>query len=156
MTIGEQFLIDYLNKRGIYSTPGKAVYAADVDVVAWGCVWIEVKHSKLALWGGKEYRFMFKASPMQSKRGFLAQIVVLICDYIDNQTYHFFDAQHPVFYKDGKVKSGLVFVPGLLKPRKIHQGNTVMTQGMMDAALDSVSLVEDYRLRISESIKRTA
>lgn len=154
LTIGEQFLIDYLAKSGIYATPGKSVYAADVDVVAWGCVWIEVKHSKYELWGGNEYRFMFKASPVQVKRGFLAQIVVLICDYIDMQTYHFFDAKDPVFYRNDTLKSGLTFVPGLLKPRKVHQGNVVMTQGMMDAAQDQIGMIETYRLKIANSIKR--
>src|SRR5690606_29598680 len=43
----EAIAIEYLTQHGIHALPGKAVHAADVDIVAWGGVWIEVKYAQL-------------------------------------------------------------------------------------------------------------
>jgi hypothetical protein len=155
LTVGEIHCIDYLNRHAIYAAPGKSVYAADVDVVAWGCVKIEVKHAILRLKNGRE-QYTFTATPQQMKRGFLAQVVVLICEDAGELTYHWFDAKDPVFYMKGRTKSGFTFVPGRFEPLKHGNNRVVMTQGMMDNALDRLSLIEENRLRIAESLKRTA
>lgn len=86
----EQLAIDYLKQRGIWAAPGKSVHAADVDVVAFGCVWIEVKYAKL-----ERGFFKFNSTPTQMKRGYRAHIVMVICDYGDEKTYHLFRATTP-------------------------------------------------------------
>lgn len=143
----ERFALDYLHAHGIPALPGKAVAAADVDVVAFGCVWIEVK------WGVRadgEERFAFPVTPKQAERGFLAHVVMLICDYEDERgvTVHLFDAQDEVFYIDGRLKHGFTFRPGAMKALKHGENRVVMTQPMMDAAQDNVALVEAVLARI--------
>lgn len=139
----EILAIEYLRKNGIYAAPGKSVYAADVDVVAWGCVWIEVKYAEL-----KRGKFTFKVTPTQSVRGFRAHIVLLICDYGDSKSFHLFDSQHPVFFKDGRVKTGFTFTPGATRALKHGNNRVVMIQPMMDAAQNDIELVEQKRQSI--------
>lgn len=140
---GEILAIDYLKRKGIPTLPGKAVAAADVDLASYGVVWIETKHSKLS-----KYGFMFNTSLSQRSRGFLADIVLLICEYsADEITFHFLPANHPAFYaKNGKLKQGITFVPGRTEDGKQGEKNawrTVLTQHDMDASQDAVWLIEN-------------
>lgn len=140
---GEILAIDYLKRKGIPTLPGKAVAAADVDLVCYGSCWLETKHSKLDKDG-----FMFNTSSTQQARGFLADIVLLICEHSpDDITFHFLPANHPAFYnKHGKVKQGISFVPGRTEDMKRGKANTwrtVLTQQMMDGAQDATWLIDD-------------
>lgn len=149
----ELIAIEMLNKNGIACLPGKAVHASDVDVVAWGHVRIEVKYANLE-WHRGRMSFSFVTTPKQVERGFLADIVMLICDYGDKRTYHLFDATHEVFYIYGRVKTGFVFTPGQMEQVK-HMNNRVkLTQPIMDAHENNWSLVWKYVKKISYALKR--
>lgn len=152
----ESLAIAYLKHHGIGALPGKAVKATHVDIAAWGHVWIEVKYSKLRSRAGASY-FQFNVSPAQRKRGFLAHLVMLICEYPDTRrTYHLFRADHPVFFKDGHAKNGFTFRPGATHALKHGNNRVVMTQPMMDEAQDRIDLVWKTLLELSEKLKKEA
>lgn len=137
----EQVAIDRLLQEGIFAIPGKAIHAADVDVVCWGCVWVEVKYSVL-----QRGYFKFATTPKQQIRGFLADLVMLVCDYGDVKTYHIFESNDPVFYMKGRLKSAFQFTPGALEAKKHANNRIVMVQPMMDAAQDRWDLIEHHRI----------
>jgi len=144
--------ITRLNQEGIAVLPGKAVHAADVDVVAWGHVWIEIKHSPVRSIVGRP-GFHFGATRKQIKRGFLAHVVILICEYEDgNKTFHLFDAKDPVFYRDGKVKSALTYMLTPKRQYKERPGRLALTTDRMNAALNRWDLIEQARLKISADL----
>lgn len=140
----EILAIDYLRRNGVYAVPGKSVYAADVDVVAWGCVWIEVKYALL-----QRGKFTFHSTPTQKERGYRAHVVILICDYGSQKTYHLFRSNHPVFYKDGRIKSGFTFTPGAMEAKKHGNNRVVMTQPLMDTAQNDTEMIEQARQQIA-------
>lgn len=159
----ETIAIDYLRSKGVYAVPGKSVSSAHVDVVAWGCVGIEVKYAKF---GKPENGFTFNASTPQVKRGhYLGEVVMLICDYGDRMTFHFFQSDDEVFYIDRKIgekqrvpiyerglKYAVTFVPDASAGTK-HSGNrVVMTPDMMTSAQDAYDLIELYRQAIATSL----
>lgn len=149
----EALAIEYLKRNGIHAIPGKAISAADVDVVAFGCVWIECKYSRLKRNHGGE-DFVFNATPAQIRRGYLAHIILLMCDYEHEVTYHLFDKGDPVFYIDGRVKNGLTYRPGRKVAQKHGNNRVVMVQSMMDSAQDNVALVWQHLRQISEDLRQ--
>ena len=152
----EIIAIDILKKAGIPTLPGKAVHAADCDLVCYGSVWVECKYSKLYKQNG-EPAFKFDTTPKQQKDGFRADLVMLICDYPDgNRTAHLFDAKHPVFYMEGRVKSGIVYTVGLQKQRKHFANRTVMTEPMMNEAKDAFYLIKNRLFAIEQELKNGA
>lgn len=132
-TASETMFIEYLASKGIPALPGKALKDVWVDVVALGHVWIELKYSKLVYsHGGNRFKFGF--TQRQIEQGPQGHIVVLICDWGDRQTYHFFPHDFKAFYhKDGNHKTGFDFVPGKEVATK-HPNRNIMTQSMMDRA----------------------
>lgn len=153
--VSEVMAISYLHRHGIVALPGKAYLASDVDVVAWGCVRVEVKYSTLR--EGYTEGYKFSLTPRQKERGLLADVVLLICDDGEVPTFHLFRPEDTVFYfLDGRRKGGLLFVPGRLEQRKHQQNRVSMTQPMMDAAKDKLELIEAARLRIAASLQREA
>lgn len=152
-TFTETVAIDYLREHGIHSLPGKAVSATDVDVVAWGAVWIEVKYARLE-WAGAQEVFHFVTTPKQNQRGFLAHLVLLICEYPDGKRrFHLFDAHDPVFYMQGRLKRGFTFRPGATDAKKWTDGRVVMLQSMMDEAQDRLSLIPQAMQKISGELR---
>lgn len=149
----EIIAIDILKRAGIPSLPGKAVHAADCDIVCYGSVWVECKYSTIHKENGED-AFKFNMTPKQQERGFLADVVILICDYPDgNRTAHIFDAKHPVFYMAGRVKSGIVYTVGLQKQRKHFANRVVMTEPMMDEAKDAFYLIKNRLFAIEQELK---
>lgn len=145
--------IEYLTSKGIPAVPGKALRHSHVDIIAFGCIEIEVKYARLKYQRGVE-KFAFVATPAQQERGFKAQIVMLICDYQDGMMgYHFFDATHPVFYIKGRMKSGFTFTPGCYEAKKHGSNRLVLVQGMMDDAQDNVGLIYEQLKNISQQLK---
>jgi hypothetical protein len=152
-TKNEILALTYLKKHGIPALPGKALAAADVDVVCYIAVWLEVKLARLER-KGNAHRFTFETTPKQQQRGFLADVVMLICEYRPGvYTYHFFRPDHPVFYMQDRVKSGFTFTPGATKALKHGLNRVVMTQPMMDEARDRVSLIEEALQRARERLR---
>lgn len=145
--------IDYLTKRGIPCLPGKAVKAADVDIVAWGCVWIEVKYSS---YRRNEREFIFRLTPTQQKRGLLAHVVMLICDYGDRQTLHLFRPDHAAFYHQDRLKAGFSYIPGRtvseVSGGAVKGTYQTLTDDMMAEAQDRLELIETARLEIAAKL----
>lgn len=134
----ENLAIEYLRSKGIYATPGKASKLTWVDVAAWGAIGIEVKHAK---YDELSRRFTFVTTPRQQSQGFRAHLVMLMCEYPDRITYHLFPADHPVFYINGRMKTGLVFSVKQSAGSK-HSGNrVVMTQALMDEYENRINLI---------------
>lgn len=149
----EIYAIDKLKSVGIPALPGKAVHAADVDVVAFGCVWIEIKYAKLKRHRGQE-SFVFSSTKRQTQRGYLAHLVMLICDYEDHKTFHLFRSNHEAFYIYGRVKIGFVFTPGQVEQIKHMENRVKLVQPIMDDAQDRFDLVWRVLLEQSEALKR--
>jgi hypothetical protein len=150
----EILALDYLRSACIPALPGKAFKLAHVDVVAWGCVWIEVKYSSLR--ADPRPRFQFAATPLQIKRGYLAHVMMLICDYGDKQTYHLFPSDHEVFYReyaDGarKVKSAVSYIPDVTGSTKRGAPGTITpTDDLMKAHEGKIDFIEQARLLVSK------
>ena len=102
----EQIAVKKLRSMGIYAVAGKASEFNHVDVVARGCVRIEVKFSDKKSDG--TFTFAFTS---QRKQGIKADLVLLIKRDGDDITFHLFPASHPVFFKRGKVKNALAYMP---------------------------------------------
>lgn len=142
-TPSETLAINYLTAHGIPTLPGKAVYAADVDIVSWGCVWIEVKYALL-----KEGSFTFTTTPRQIQRGFLAHIVLLICDYGSTATFHLFRTDFSGFYRRGKLKTAFMYTP----QRSASGRHSYVTSADMETTKDRLELIETTRLEISAKL----
>ncbi len=146
----ETIAIEELAKLGYPALPGKAVSAVDVDVVVWGHVWVEVKYSKLQTSDGVHN---FNTTLKQQERGFLAHVVMLICENVDGvRTNHFFKPDDPVFYMNGRLKTGFTFRPGATKALKHGNNRVVMTQPMMDRAAGMRSLIAQEMGHIVHSL----
>lgn len=155
LVMSEELAIAFLHRNGIPALPGKALRQSHVDVIAFGCVHIEVKYAPFEV-DRTVKKFTFKVTPSQQKNGFRAEVVILICGYDDHMTYHLFDAKDPVFYMHGRVKTGFTFTPGSFEAKKHGNNRVVMTQPMMNAAEDKVSLVFDKLNQHVEAIKKGA
>lgn len=142
----EAGVIVELHKRGIPALPGKALHQQWADVIAFGCVLIEVKSSLLNHRG--TFNFAFTASQRSGKlRG---DLVVLVCKHDDGEnTFHVFTANEPFLYgEDGKLKMAVSWTPA-----RGRQGRpSVVTDGMMEAARNRWSLVDDYLARIQQRL----
>lgn len=146
----EILAIEYLKRNHIPALPGKAYKQADVDILAWGCVRIEVKYSSIRYYN---HYFVFNMTPRQRKRGLLADVVLFVCDYEERQTFHLFDPDDEVFYfKDGRRKSSLTFTPGQTEQFKHTQNRVKLTQPIMDIAQDRLELIETARLDIASNL----
>lgn len=151
---GEQMALDQLRKQGIVAFGGKHIHIEEtnhVDIVAWGCVYIEVKHAKLI-----KGSFVFRSTQNQIKDGFKAHIVILICEYEDHVTYHYFRADHEAFRINGKIKSSFVFTPGQLEQVKHKETRVKLVQPIMDEHENRWDLVWKMLLKHSEQLKRGA
>jgi hypothetical protein len=92
-TPSEAWVIERLKSQGIPALPGKALHYVDADVVALGCVLIEVKSSL-----PKAFGFQFMFTPKQYLERIRGELIVLVCNYGDRQTFHVFSADAPFFY----------------------------------------------------------
>lgn len=143
----ENEAIKELARHGMPALPGKALGFRFVDTVVWGCVFIEVK---IAKWDGHSFMFWFSA---QRNKGLIrGHLVMFICDYGDHQTYHLFDAKHPVFYNNGKIKMGIKYMPNP-KSKRGWKSDNAMTADLMNAAKDQWQMIEQKRIEISNQIR---
>lgn len=161
---GENLAIELLATRGIPALPGKAVSAADVDVVAWGHVWLEVKYSQLrSLYKHTDEShtmgFKFTFTPKQRKRGPLADYLMLICDYGDLRTAHFLTPDHSVFYRrrQGKGlmrKHGVQYVPGADAGEKHGHRYEVLSDDLMALYHNNYDVIWDRMREITAQLRR--
>lgn len=146
--------IDYLKAHGIPSLPGKALNYSWVDIVAFGCVRIELKSSRLM--PAKHPYFIWTISRTQIERGVLADLIMLMCRYEDKTTFHLFKPDCPAFYDNGIRKTGFTYRLGATAPMKMRKGRPIMTQSMMDEGLDRLSLIYDELHQYINQIKSSA
>lgn len=137
----EVLLVNYLLKNGVFADVGARLKAYKfADVVAWGCVKIEMKYS----WSHEE-KHKFQFTPRQLKlNGAGVDVICLATDGTGEIEYHFFDAKDPFFYKGGKLKPSFSYIP-YAHHRK---GKEVLLPEVMDKARDNVSVIECYRLQV--------
>lgn len=142
----ENKVIAQLNFQGIYAVSGKATQFRWCDVVAWGCVTIEVKTSKL----NKRGMYQFAFTPMQRKRGIVADLVLLVCE--DQNTFHLFPSNHAVFYhSDGTLKAGMGYMPNCESP-KVRKDYESLTDKTMQYYQDAWAQIETKRLNMVKKL----
>lgn len=155
----ENIAIEAFMAHGVGAVTGKSANAPDFDLMLWGWIGAEVKHATVQNKRGESQSFTFNTTPKQQERGFLAHIVVLICEWPDgHMTFHLFDAKEPYFYRpDGRVKSGLTFTPDIYRKGPSGRvGHHALTQAVMDAHKDKWSLVGQYLLKLSNQLRNGA
>ena len=142
----EKEVIEILKGQGIPALPGKALAHQHADIVAWGCVLIESKYSKMRDSG----YFMFTFTPQQHRYGIRGDLVILTCDYGDKITRHVFLATDPVFYfRNGKLKPSTCYMPDA-KHRKTRVNRSTLLPEYMEEHQDEWDLVETVRLKVKD------
>lgn len=150
----ERLVLDKLIKQGIYATSGKLTPFPYVDIVAWGCVRVEVKSATLRSNHGYAMRYQFAFTAHQQIYGFQADIVILVCLNGDKaeDTYHVFPVDFPIFYFKGVLKSGVGYSPQRKKKERTKIRPSLSKQ-IMDDHQDAWHLIEEKRLEISQRLR---
>jgi len=149
--IGAASLIRKLLSLGVYAAPGKASVFKHVDVVAWGCVRIEVKSSNLRPNKSGNPYYSFGLTPQQQETGLQADIIVLIC--LDGSTYHVFPADYPIFFNNDRLRKSIVYTPS--KGREYQsEVRKSLSRELMSQFKDAWYFVERKRLEISEKLRQ--
>lgn len=120
-------IINKLKSLNIYAAPGKCSEWKWCDVVAWGCVKLEVKTANQSEKGA----FIFSTSRNQQKNGFTADFVILVCNWKHETTYHVFPANHSSFFMNGRMKRGFKYDPystGHKNGRGVRLSSALMNQ----------------------------
>ena len=117
-----------------------------LDLIAWGCVKIEVKYAKFT---DTEMNkgFHFAISKKQASDGLVADLVMFICDYGDSETYHIFPVQRPVIQRTIRSRNrAILYVPSHMKRHQhVNSGKAMLTKSMMDYYQDAWHLIELVR-----------
>lgn len=144
----EQMVIDRLRSVGVYAAPGKSSEWNWIDVVAWGCVRIEVKAASVTRHG----TFLFNMGKKRGKEKDRSDLVVLIMLYDEDSRFFVFKSTHPVFYHaDGRAKRGVAYCTNGGTP-KTGRGVTLSAE-LMSQAEDRWGLVEQRRLEIAREVQ---
>lgn len=141
-------VIHRLTQQGIHAVRGRDSGFNRVDVVAWGCVRIEVKSSTPYRSDG-EWSFHFGN---QTEKGIKGDLVVLVP--LDESgipiMYSVFPANFHAFYRSGRLKSAAILYA---RPANRKPGHTPLTMQDMEAHEDAWHQVEEVRERISNQLK---
>lgn len=147
-------LVCKLNSLGIVAFRGYKPAFSHIDVVAWGCVRIELKASNFNKYG----HYHFSLTPKQKQVGWLADVVILMLDpYADTESCHVFMANDPVFYAEGKLKAGLTYTPNA-DAEIAQQGGrrNPLNDQLMESAKNKWGIIEEMRLCIASKLERGA
>lgn len=141
----ENVFIDYLQNHGVAAEMG-AIFKAFkyADVVAWGCITIELKYSR-----SETGKHVFIFTPRQQRLN--CEGLGIICLAVDTgkeTSYHFFDARNPIFYKDGKLKASISYHPNA----KHRKNKPVLMPDMMAMAKNNFALIEQKRVSYSQQL----
>lgn len=119
--VRETYVITWLRNKGIYASPGKVSEYTWVDVVAWGCIRVEVKYGEF---NGRTYLFRFTQS--QVEEGVRADVIALVV----GEEVYIFRADHPYFYdNDNRLRPAVVYTPFPLSSMlNCHLKNTTITR----------------------------
>lgn len=139
MTLGglpeERALIKSLSQRGIFVTNGRSSQFSNVDLVAWGCVPIELKTAAMMKTG----HYIFKFSPKQCKHGLHDGLVAL--RFAGDISYFVFRSDNLMFYEHGELRHSISFVGN--PPTRFNVDPLEMIE-----ARDNWQLIETKRLEI--------
>lgn len=134
----EREVAEYLQVKGIYAVSGIASEWTWVDVVAWGCVRIEVK---TANFNGRSFQFHIAST--KRKNWSKNDLLVLVCKSKHETTYHVFPKSFAIFRNaDGTPKDSISYFPD---PAFRHHTRPTLTREIMDDHRDRWELVEDIR-----------
>jgi hypothetical protein len=135
-----------LGQNGIYAVRGRESSFNHVDIVAWGCVRVEVKSAT-----STDGRWSFHFGN-QTEKGIKGDLVVLVA--LDENAipvmYSVFPSNFHVFYKAGKLKSSVILYA---RPVKRKMGHTPLTMQDMEAHEDAWYQIEEVRERVSNQLK---
>lgn len=133
---GEAKAIAWLRSHGIPAHGGKTIEAVTwLDVYVWGCIRLEVKHSKTnaqGLWSWVMYSVNDKEA-----NGIMPHLVLFIGEDVQTDTtrYFLFDACHPELFnhKTGKRKINVSYnyQTPFAKNREVfkrHEDNTMLIE----------------------------
>lgn len=155
--LAEVMVVQELAKYGIPSQrstrhTANAIYT---DVLAWGCVRIEVKSSSLSIKDGR-YAYKFSFHPDVSVGENNANLIALIM--LDVSEFYVFPFNHPVFIcvsnkygRAGQRKAELSYRVGA---RPITSPETYLTEQLLNNFKGRWDLVEDYRILHSQMLLR--
>ena len=138
---GEADVIAKLRSVGIYAAPGKSSEWRNLDVIAWGCVRIEVKFSSLS-----DGQFRFTITNRDKARWLRADVVILVCEWECEKTYHLLPSDHPAFYINGNLKGGASYA--IAPQRRVHKDRVILTHSVMTTAMNDWGLIEAARQKV--------
>lgn len=144
----EKLVIDRLRSFGVYAVPGKSSEWHWIDVVAWGCVRIEVKAASVNARGV----FTFNMGKKRGKEKDRSDLVVLVMLYDEDPRFFVLESAHPVFYHpDGRPKLGVGHATNGGTPKNGH--GVVLNAELLSASEDRWELVEERRLEIAREVR---
>lgn len=144
--VGEAKAIAYLRGHGIPASGGKHIDTVTwLDVLAWGCVRIEVKYSKTnkqGLWSWMMYSVNDKEIT-----GTLPHLILFIGEDVrtDEAKFYFFDANHPILFNEETGKRKVNVTYNYQSPDGLHHD-------VFKRHENALALVETFRLQISQSL----
>ena len=136
------YAMEILHQQGIIVAAGKQSNHRYLDLIAWGCVKIEVKYAKES-----DHEFQFMITKKQSANGLTADLVFFICEYENGDiTYHLLPVNHPVITRSIKEhRRAIIYTPYHKKHIKINSGKTMLTKSIMNYYQDAWGLIEMVR-----------
>ena len=147
----EQMVVDECLWRGVYAELGRETRWNQVDVVAWGCVRLEVKYSSLRRNGCFTFSIGAKKG-LQSER---ADLMVLICGWSEAiHTYHLFNSSEAIFYRYENGERADKNKTDFRVIGKPYKGRLRLTPEIMEAHQNRWDLIEQARAKIIEDLLR--
>lgn len=141
--------IDILRSRGIYASPGKSSEYAHADVVAWGCVRIEVKHGE-SIDKYSPHTWKFRFTEKQANGGMVADLIALMCPNGIGKGYtcYLISPDCPELYRDGKFKPVVTINIGThRKPARDGKGS--LTLDLLNAHRENWQVIEQIRTEVA-------
>jgi hypothetical protein len=151
----EQRVLDVMKSIGIWATPGREVKGFPfVDLVAWGCVGIEIKSCKVNKYSVSSFNF----TPSQQDVGIRGDLVVLVREFDGYDKYHIFPSNHDIFYRSGGLKGVITHDPNAKHrntfTRYLKRAYvTALTSELLAEYEDAWLLIEAVRLQKSAALK---
>lgn len=150
----EQDFIQACYERGIYAVQATTTKNHKFcDVVAWGCVRIEVKYPDI-INDGNMYHWRFTVN--QAHKRLPVDLIVLVTECFGQTHYHIFDPLDPVFFNpDQTRKRCLSYIVEREKGYRTEYG-VIMTTALLTYYQDAFSKIEDVRLEKSRQLKQVS
>lgn len=142
----ENAVLAKLKQLGIWAVRGKDISNQYIDVIAWGCVRIEVKSATL-----QKNQFSFAFTLRQQAREVENDIYVLVCRWGDHESYHVFLADSP-YISTNISKGRIVYAPNR-KYRRLTRNPHPITPEVMNQSLERWLLIEKMRIEISQRLQ---